>query len=336
MPQGYVPAQILELSKDPGLGVRGLHAQGLTGRGVGIAIIDQVLLTEHQEYARQLRWYEEIDSGDPTQVLMGPVTAQMHGPAVASLAVGQTVGVAPEADLYYIGAVGGLRSSFMNLHDYARAVRRILQINEQLPANQKIRVISISWGWLPNIPGYDDFKAAVQEAKAAGVFVVSVNIEEIYGFKFQGLGRSPTADPDAFESYEPGIFWASDIYTGHYSYDRLLVPMDSRTTAGPGGDDEYTFYRQGGWSWAVPYIAGVYALAAQADPTITPDRFWSLALETGRTIDVEHEGQTFKLGLIIDPVALINALEVQSAPPPTGQSRRQHRKPQAVLWEHGK
>jgi hypothetical protein len=69
--------------------------------------------------------------------------------------------------------------------------RGILQINRQLPANQKIQIISVSWGWLSNLTGYDDFKAAVQEARAAGVFVVSVNIEEIYGFKFQGLGRSP-------------------------------------------------------------------------------------------------------------------------------------------------
>jgi membrane protease YdiL (CAAX protease family) len=308
MPQGFVPARILELSKNPGLGVRSLHSQDLTGRGVGIAIIDQTLLTEHQEYTDQLRWYEEIDSGDPAQALMGLVPAQMHGPAVASLAVGKTVGVAPEADLYYIGARGGLRSPFMNLHDYARAVRRILQINEQLPASQKIRVISISWGWLPNVPGYDDFKAAVQEAKAAEVFVVSVNIEEIYGFKFQGLGRSPTVDPDAVESFEPALFWAKDLYTGHYLADRLLVPMESRTVADPSGSDVYTFDREGGWSWAIPYIAGVYALAAQVDPTITPDRFWSLALETGRTIEIKHEGQIFTLGPIIDPVALINAL----------------------------
>ena len=31
----------------------------------------------------------------------------MHGPAVASIAVGKTVGVAPEADLYYISSVNG-------------------------------------------------------------------------------------------------------------------------------------------------------------------------------------------------------------------------------------
>jgi len=85
--------------------------------------------------------------------------------------------------------------------------------------------------------------------------------------------------------------------------------MDSLTTASPDGADEYVFYRQGAWSWSIPYIAGMYALAVQVDPTITPDRFWSLALETGRTIELKHDGQTIPLGPILDPVALMDALE---------------------------
>ena len=45
----------IEIGKNPGLGIRSLHALGITGRGVGIAIIDQTLLVEHQEYAEQLQ-----------------------------------------------------------------------------------------------------------------------------------------------------------------------------------------------------------------------------------------------------------------------------------------
>ena len=41
--------RLLEAGKNPGLGVRALHAQGITGRGVGIAIIDNPLLVDHQE-----------------------------------------------------------------------------------------------------------------------------------------------------------------------------------------------------------------------------------------------------------------------------------------------
>jgi len=303
MPEGFDWWRIMELGKDPGLGVHSLHAQGITGQGVGIAIIDQTLLVDHQEYADQLRLYEETDD-----IVGGWLETQMHGPAVASIAIGKTVGVAPEADLYYIATAFFGRSDFTYL---ARCIQHILEVNDQLPTERKIRVISVSIGWAEGVMGYDELMAAVEEAKSAGMFVVCANIEQIHGFKFHSLGRFPLADPDAFESYEPGMYRAKAFYAGQRTSDRLLVPMDSRTTASPTGQSEYVFYRQGGWSWCIPYIAGLYALAAQVDPGITPERFWSLSIETGRTIELRHDGETIPLGPIVDPVALIERIQTE-------------------------
>ena len=84
--------------------------------------------------------------------------------------------------------------------------------------------------------------------------------------------------------------------------------MGSRTTASPTASDEYVFYREGGWSWAIPYIAGVYALTAQVDPDINPDKFWSIAMSTGKTIIINYNGEDISLGPILDPVVLINSL----------------------------
>lgn len=81
--------------------------------------------------------------------------------------------------------------------------------------------------------------------------------------------------------------------------------MDARAIASRNGSDEYTFYRRGGWSWAIPYLAGAYALACQVDPSMTPDRFWALAMKTGRTIQVTREGQSYRLGPILDPPAFL-------------------------------
>jgi hypothetical protein len=310
MPPGFDWQRIMELGKNPGLGVRSLHSMGITGRGVGIAIIDQPLIVDHQEYAGRVQLYEEINV-DPATV------SQMHGAAVASIAVGHTVGVAPEADLYYIGSwtgdwgTGGSNDFTWNFHYYAQAVQRILQINQQLPEDRKIRVIAMQVGWSPDQAGFDEITAAVKEAKAAGLLVVSSSLEETFGFKFHGLGRPPLADPDKFESYEPGIWWAKEFYAGSQFSDRLLVPMDSRTTASPGGAGEYVYYRHGGWSWSIPYIAGVYALAAQAKPTLTPDEFWLIAVKTGRTIELTHDDKAIPLGPILDPMALIAALQAE-------------------------
>lgn len=308
MPPEFDPQRIMELGKNPGLGIRELHALGINGRGVGIAIVDQTLLVSHQEYANRLLLYEEINY-DPEH------PASMHGSAVASIAVGETVGVAPEADLYYIATWFSDSSGpgeFTPNFDYlAQAVRRILEVNRQLPTNRQIRVISIARGWSPGEQGYESIRAAVAEAKASGILVVCSSIEDeaVHGLRFNGLGRNPLANSDRFESYEPGWWWARGFPDGEEHEDRLLVPMDSRAVASPTGEDEYVFYRQGGWSWAIPYLAGMYALAVQVDPAITPERFWALALETGRTIEVNHEGQAIPLGPILDPAALIQALQ---------------------------
>ncbi len=307
MPQGYDHQRIMELGKNPGLGIRELHQQGITGRGVGIAICDQPLLVDHQEYRDRLRLYEEIN-------IRPEMDAQMHGPAVASIAVGKTVGVAPEADLYYIGEFNADFNDTgftWNFEYLARGVQRILEINEQLPAERKIRVLSISVGWDASRKGYQQITDAANKAKAAGLLVISSSVDKVHGFSFHGLGRSALTNPDDVSSCEPGAFWAKAFYQGKSPANRLhrlLVPMDARTTASPTGASEYVFYAQGGWSWSIPYIAGVYALAAQVEPKITPDRFWALALRTGRIIDLHRGGKAYKLGPILNPAGLVAAL----------------------------
>jgi len=294
LPPDFAPDVIMEMGKNPGLGVRSLHAQGITGRGIGIGIIDQALLVEHEEYAERLMWYEEL-------VFPGTSPAGLHGPAVASLAVGKTVGVAPEAHLYYLNP--GPALVHLDVHYYAQAVRRLLALNAQLPSENRIRVISISTGWLPGFPGYEDMRDAVAEAEAAGILVVHG------GNGPMGLGRPPLADPDNFSSYGPGLYWAPNLYAGTlHEEDALLAPMESRTVAAPASPYHYTFHRSGGLSWIPPYTAGLYALAAQVYPDLTSELFWDLGRETGRPLNVEHEGQTYYAGRIVDPVALVDRL----------------------------
>lgn len=307
LPAGFDPQKIMEMGKDPGLGVRQLHAQGLTGAGVGIAIIDQPMLVNHQEYVSQLKLYEEINVYPGTE-------SQMHGPAVASIAVGKTVGVAPGADLYFIGNWPGTFTDSGNFeYDFsylAKAVRRILEINNSLPSGHKIRVISMSISWSPDQKGYADMEAAVNEAKKAGIFVVSMNIQDTYGWDMMGMGRSLMGDPNDFGSYTIPALWSGGNFDPKYfSSNYLLIPMDARTTASPTGKNDYAFYGVGGISWTAPYLAGVYALACQTDQQITPERFWSTALQTGKTTQIESNGKPFSFGVILDPQDLMAALQ---------------------------
>ena len=211
---------------NPGEEVRRLHARGVTGKHVGIAIIDQLLLTGHREYANRLRWYDEIDAAPED-------TARWHGTAVASIAAGQTVGVAPEADLYFVGLgmiwsrepwgdwfVAARRSVHTGM-PLALSIRRILEMNRRLEADRKIRVISISIG--------GGAEEAIAEARNAGLFVATA-----------ALG---------------------------------LEPYGPVTIASPAGPDAYTTHGQPAGSWAIAHAAGRYALACQEDPAMTPERF---------------------------------------------------------------
>lgn len=282
LPTGFDTALIMDLGRNPGLGIRALHKEGITGKGAGIAILDQSLLVDHVEYKDRLRLYEEIHCRDER--------ASMHGAALASIAVGKSVGVAPGADLYFIGETSGTlgRAGFdYDFTHLARAINRILEINRRLPAAEKIRVIAIAQGWSSQRKGHAEATRAVEKAGREGVFVVSSSLLETSGqrFAFHGLGREPMADPEDPRSFGPGLWWTDAFYSAKYrtspDIEPLLVPMDSRTTAGPGGPEDYAFYRQGGWSWSIPWIAGLYALACQARPDVTPELFWTTALATG-------------------------------------------------------
>jgi hypothetical protein len=111
--------------------------------------------------------------------------------------------------------------------------------------------------------------------------------------------------------FRPGSWWAPMFYRGNDGVGparRLLVPMDCRTTAGPCGKEDYVFYSEGGWSWVVPYLAGLFVIACQVEPAITPERFWAEGLRTGTTVTFEHEGKPRELATVVQPVALIDAL----------------------------
>jgi hypothetical protein len=78
-----------------------------------------------------------------------------------------------------------------------------------------------------------------------------------------------------------------------------LIPIYSRTEASPAGKKEYTFCRRTGWSNVPPYIAGIYALACQVKPDITPEIFWEAALKTGEGRIVQKGEKKFR-GKIIN------------------------------------
>lgn len=261
--------QLLEEGKNPGLGVRGLHEQGITGAGVNVAIIDQNLLPDHPEYAGCLADY--YDSGCNTGE-----RGSMHGPAVLSILAGETLGVAPGAKVYYAAAP----SWELDAAYYADCLNWIVEQNEALPEGEKIRVVSVSAAperW-PGGGGYtngDQWVEAVAAAEEAGILVIDVRNAKT---GFVGLSYCMGGPSDNVQKYRPG----TPLSTVPNREDMVFAPACFRTTAQEytKGNYIYTYWGEGGVSWSVPYVAGVLALGWQINPELDAEAMKELLLQS--------------------------------------------------------
>jgi len=276
LPAGFEPARLLEEGKNPGLGVRKLHAAGIDGRGVGIAIMDQPLLLDHEEYKDRIVKYTEVE--------VEGSSPQMHGPAVASIAVGKSCGVAPGAALYYFACPSW---KWLRNEPWAEQLDRIVEMNRGLTGTPRIRVVSISLGAFSERPNYARWQQAVKKAEEAGILVVTCDP----GFLTLGTLKRLEKRPDPTPSdYERGLYF--------YPGAALCVPAANRTLASFRGPGLYTYDRNGGMSWTVPYLAGVAALGWQVNPAVKPQEMVELWKRTAvRTA----------AGPVIDPVAVVEA-----------------------------
>ena len=261
--------QLLEEGKNPGLGVRGLHEQGITGEGVNVAIIDQNLLLDHPEYADCIADYYDAGCGEDVPV-------SMHGPAVLSILAGKTVGVAPGAKVYYAA-----KPSWEGDAAYhADCLHWIIEQNEALPEGEKIRVVSVSaapeaWSGGGGFKNGEQWTEAVAAAQEAGILVIDCRIGKETGF----VGRSYcfNGPSDDSNQYRPGS-------PRNAAPDRevIFAPSSFRTTAQEyiEGEYIYTHWGEGGLSWAVPYVAGVLALGWQVNPDLDAQTMKDLLFES--------------------------------------------------------
>lgn len=214
LPESFDPAEVLERGKDPGLGVRALHERGITGKGVNVGIVDQAL-GNHIEYEGKVRYYY-----DPNIVRNN---ASMHGGAVLSILAGDTVGVAPDVKIYYAcnawGNWGdGTEEFYKNM--FVDSIHHLLDLNETLPEEDKMSVISVSRGFDETMDVYKEVEA---RAESQGVWLLTCNL----GTDFAGADRAYGADPNDPSVYGAPYWWDSTTHA--------FVPMNRRTTAAPNG-----------------------------------------------------------------------------------------------------
>jgi subtilisin family serine protease len=264
-----LPVDVKELlsgAMNPGLGVRKLHEEGLTGKGVNVAIIDQPLYQDHPEFTGKIAGYHDVGCESESS---------MHGPGVLSLLVGTKCGTAPGARVYHVAAPSWTADTAYQ----AKALDWIVEQNAKLPAKEKIRVVSISAA--PSGPGSPFTKnnnmwdPACKRAEEAGIMVLDCTSHH----GFLGPCYYDATAPDDVSKCKAGFPSRPGPMP---KMDRLLVPCSPRTTAEEyiKGECGYQYCGQGGLSWGIPYCAGVLAMGWQARPDLTPAQMRDLLFKS--------------------------------------------------------
>jgi hypothetical protein len=261
--------KLLEGAMNPGLHVRRLHREGVTGRGVNVAIIDQPLYQDHPEFAGKIAEY--FDTGCKSE-------SSMHGPAVTSLLVGTNCGTAPDAKVYYAAAPSWLKDTAYQ----AKALDWIVEQNAKLPAGEKIRVVSVSAApsgqGTPFEKNQQMWDEACARAEAAGILVLDCTMHH----GFIGSCWLDTRRPEDVASCSPGY---PGLPTTGVRRGNLLVPTSPRTVAEEydKGQCSYQYNGRGGQSWAIPYAAGVLAMGWQIKPDLTAEQMKKLLFDSAYT-----------------------------------------------------
>ena len=200
MPDAFDPTALLEDGKNPGLGVRALHKQGVDGRGVGIAIIDQPLLKDHIEYADRIVQYEAVG--------VQGVPVQMHGSPVSSIAVGKTCGIAPGASLYYFAVPMWKPEN----KPYCDIIDKLIKLNANPNTTEKVKVVSISTGMFSQQANFERWQEALKKADQNGILIVTCAQDSVqYGMLARIPGKIRMTLPAIGAEYMvsgPAPFWS--------------------------------------------------------------------------------------------------------------------------------
>ena len=279
LPQGFNPDIWMNTGRDPGLNIQKIHERGINGKGITVAIIDKPILPTHNEFDDRMTY---VKVGTPQ------TNPHFHGLACASILAGKTCGVASGAKIYYFATpdVGD------NFKYYIDAINSIRRINKSLPSNEGIKIVSISDGIGEYDRNWSKWQETLKKAETEGLVVVYSNL--LRGVTWGGC--IPSSDGNNPRNYKLSNYLKGSTFVSTF----ILVPGDFRTTASNNGDEQYIYWGEGGFSWAIPYVVGLAALAWQVNPDLSFDKIMERLIETKTTT---AEGR-----FIIDPEAFIRSV----------------------------
>ena len=281
------------------IGADRLHASGIDGSGIGIAIIDTGLWPRVTQELAVVDGVSTVGfASDRTRRPFSPGSVRDesgHGTHITSVAAGRELsadgfyeGVAPGANVFVVRAFDA--NGYGSYVDVIEGIQWVIDHHEQ----QNIRVLNLSFSAEPQSYYWDDpLNQAVMAAWEAGIVVVT---------------SAGNTGPDPMTVGVPGnvpyVVTVGSVDDNHTPGDRSDDFLSSFSSTGPtyegfvkpevtapGGHmlahmnpngtiarsySEYQhesghYFTMSGTSQSSAVISGVAALVLQADPTLTPD-----------------------------------------------------------------
>lgn len=319
------PVRILHTMRKNGttmLEVPAVHTLGLDGAGVSVAVLDSGVDYRHPELApggtdasaKTVKLWDSIGNDDD------PMDENGHGTSVAGIIAGSVDGVAPKARIVAVRVMNAQGSSQGSsiMVGLDKVIASVVAGN---PHN--IRAVNLSLGglhpqyWPPNAGVCDDIVPSYKEAfdtltnLGVAVLVASGNDGCSTGVAipacvsnavavgavhntYSSRGRS-FSDLDCGDSCEDVPANVKQIACYSNSGDKLAVWAPAHNTIAPtlqppAGQPGTMTYAFGGTSAATPYVAGIAALLAQAQPSAGARAIRDAIASTGEPITDARNG----------------------------------------------
>jgi hypothetical protein len=260
MPNGFNPTKILEQAKQP------VYRPLATGKGINIAVMDNPLDVNNPEYADNIKFFQ------------GPLSNQnvaphKHSGMVMGHLVGKSTGMAPDANVYYFTKIT-YQDRKKRHKEYANVLRSIIEFNNEQKPENKIHILSCSWGGRKKFS--PEIADLLNQLEQDGVKIILCDSDYVEEATLSGRDFMPCNSPN-MTNIQPNVQKEVQELLHMANISKVIgIPTNMRTT--PLESNGWQYRISGGESSSAPYIAGVYACALEGNQLFMTRPNWQQEL----------------------------------------------------------
>lgn len=266
LPKGFNPQSILKYTSTTSDSVIKLHNQGIDGKGITIAVIDNRFQGEnHIEFENSKLIKATLKSAH-----LGDY--HFHMEDVLAKLCGKNLGIAPKSKVLYYEVADEEDCSFDVLNALKDIKTRILQ-------GEEIRIVSFSYS-LTNEESPFEFEkeclAIVEELRNLKCEVID---STRFGENFFCCGTTFLNIEDKIDGYTTASFSKGKPYEDKVK-DKINILCSGRTIPEFCSNTGYKYESIDCFSWTIPQCVGYYALCLQINPILDFEEFVNQCLKS--------------------------------------------------------